>query len=469
VNVFGPFAFLIGFLSVRDLRPIRLLVLAGWLAGCSGSNNPPTTPLPPESLNHLKQTIAFLRGLPLKRDVSLATESSNPPLAAPEAYVTDEYGAQSLTSISRAYKRLGLLPESTDFAGALADYARLERIFYYEARKDLIVITPDSAQLARAMMAEPSRHSEQIPVVLALTRALQEQHFRWQEKLKRVSDEDRKLAFRALAAGDALLVGSVYLRESQPTAKPPDTLQTMTRWSTALDKRASHLPDLLRHKLVFPYRQGSRFVQWAYAAKAWQGVNALFADPPLSTSQILHPEKYYVKRENPLYISSAGLARQMKESATVDQTLGAYLIQFLLSSNLSSQAAAQITAAWTGDQLSAYPEGENFLTAWISAWRNDDDARLFYRTYQTALERRHRLRFAEPPGLNDTLQAAPPGNGSMLLQLKGQFVLLLDGPSPARSRRLADDIWQSLDAESESIIIPFDSARALFQSSLRSR
>jgi hypothetical protein len=41
-------------------------------------------------------------------------------------------------------------------------------------------------------------------------------------------------------------------------------------------------------------------------------------------------------------------------------------------------------------------------------------------------------------------------------------VLLLDGPSPARSRQLADDIWQSLDAESESITIPFDSAGTRF-------
>jgi hypothetical protein len=469
VSVFRRLTSPIGFLSVRDLTPIRLLALAGWLAGCSGSNNLPMTPLPPESLNDLKPKIALLRGLPFKRDVSLTTESSNPPVAAPATYMTEEYGAQPLAAVSHAYKRLGLLPESTDFAGALAEYARLERIFYYETRKDVIVITPDAAQLARAMTAEPGRHLEQIPVVLALTRALQEQHFRWQEKLKRVSDEDRKLAFRALGAGDAFLVGSGFLRESQPTANPPDTLQTTARWSAALDKKASHLPDLLRHKLVFPYRQGSRFVQWAYAAKAWPGVNALYADPPLSTSQILHPEKYYVKRENPLSISSAGLARQMKENPTVDQTLGAYLIQLLLSSNLSSQALGQITAAWTGDQLSAYSDGENFLTAWISTWRSDEDARLFYRSYQTALERRHRLRFAEHPGLNDTLQAAPSGNGSMLLQLRGRFVLLLDGPSPARSRQLADDVWQGLDAESESIIIPFDSANIRFQSSLKSR
>jgi hypothetical protein len=469
VNVFGRLAFRIGLEFLCNLKPTRPLLLAGWLAGCFSSNNPPTTPLPPESWVDLKQKVALVRELPFKRDVSLTTESSNATPAVPEAYVTEEYGAQPLAAISRAYKRLGLLPESTDFAGALAEYARLERIFYYEARKHVIVITPDAAELARAMITEPRRHSEQIPLVFALTQALQEQHFRWQEKLKRVSDEDRKLAFRALSAGDAFLVGSVFLRESQPTANPPDTLQTMARWSTALDKRASHLPDLLRHKLVFPYRQGSRFVQWAYAAKAWPGVNAVFADPPLSTSQVLYPEKYYIKRKNPLYLSSAGLARQMKETPAVDQTLGAYLIQFLLSANLSSQAAAQIAAAWTGDQLSVYPDGENFLTAWISAWRNKDDARLFYRAYRTVLERRHRLRFAAPAGPNDTLLGEPAGNAWMMLQLREPFVLLLDGSSAARARQLAGDIWQSLDAETESTIIPFDSATGHFQWSLKSR
>jgi hypothetical protein len=465
VNVFGWLALQVRFVFIRGLKPIQPLLLAGWFASCSGSSSPPTPHLAPESWNDLKQKIAMFRDLPLKRDVYLTIE---PALPASEDYVT-EYGAQSLPAISRAYKRLGLLAESTDFVAALADYARLERIFYYAARKDLVVITPDAAQLVRAVTAEPSHRPEQIPLVLAMTRALQEQHFHWQEKLRRVSVEDRKLAFRALAAGDALLVASAYLRESQPTAKAPISSQIMERWATALDKTASHLPDLLRRKLVFPYRQGSRFVQWAYAVKSWQGVNALFADPPLSSSQILHPEKYYVKRENPFYLSFAGLGRQMKDSAIVDQTLGAYLVQFLLSSDFSSQAAAQIAAAWTGDQLSAYPEGENFLTAWISAWKNADDARRFYRTYQTVLERRHRLRFGASPGQNDTLQVEPTGNGSMLLQLKGPFVLLLDGPGSSRSRQVADDIWQSLNAETESTVIPFESATGHFQWSFKSR
>ena len=433
---------------------------------CTSSNPSPKISPPPESFKELQQRIALIRELPFKREVSLASES---PKALFEGILSDEYGTQSLVHISRTYKRLGLLPESTDFAAALADYVRLERIFYYESRKDLIVISPVATQLVQDLREKPGRNLEQLPVVLALARALQEQHFQWQGKLNGISLEDRKLAFRALAVGDSILVGIAYLQASQQTTTPSDSVRTLARWATALEKISSHLPQLLQQKLVFPYRDGSQFVQWAHAAKGWTGVNALFADPPFSTSQILHPEKYYVKRENPLVIRPSGLARQMKESAVVDQTLGEYLVQLLLTLNLSRQEASQIAAAWTGDQLSVYLEGDNLLTAWITAWKKDEDARAFYRAYQNLLQRLHRLRFAASPGRTDSVQAELPGDRLILLQLEGPFVLLLDGTTPTRSLQLADEVWKNLDAETESTVIPFDSAKGPPQLSFRIR
>jgi hypothetical protein len=387
-------------LCARRLKRVRILTLAGMLASCSSSNPSPKISLPPESFKELQQRIALIRELPFKREVSLASES---PKALVEGILSDEYGAQSLVHIARAYKRLGLLPESTDFAAALADYVRLERTFYYEARKDLIVISPDATQLLQTMREEPGRNLEQLPVVLALSRALQEQHFQWQGKLNGISLEDRKLAFRALAVGDTVLVGIAYLQASQTTTTPSDSVRTLGGWATVLEKMGSHLPQLLQQKLVFPYREGSQFTQRAHAAKGWAGVNAVFADPPFSTSQILHPEKYYVKRENPLHLRLSGLARQMKESVVVDQTLGEYLVQLLLTLNLSRQEASQIAAAWTGDQLSACLEGDNLLTAWITAWKKDEDARAFYGAYQNLLQRLHRLRFAPSPGRTDSV------------------------------------------------------------------
>jgi hypothetical protein len=457
------------FLWTRGLKPVWIVALAGLLASCSSSKPPPPISQPPESFAELKQKIALFRGLPFKREVSLAKESSDAPTAPSEGILSDEYGAQSLVHIARTYKRLGLLPESIDFAAALADYTRLERIFYYESRKDLIVISPVATQVLQVMREERGRNLEQLPVVLALSRALQEQHFQWQEKLNRISLEDRKLAFRALAVGDSVLVGIAYLQASQPPTTPPDSVRTLARWATVLEKMGSHLPQLLEQKLAFPYREGSQFTQWAHAAKGWAGVNAVFADPPFSTSQILHPEKYYVKREDALAIRASGLAQQMKESAVVDQTLGEYLVQLLLTSNLSRQEASQIAAAWTGDQLSAYLEGEHLLTAWITAWKKDEAARAFYRAYQNLLARLHRLRFAASPGRTDSVQAELPGDRLILLQLVGSFVLLLDGTTPTRSMQLADEVWKNLDAETEYTVIPFDSAKGPPQLSFRIR
>ena len=109
------------------------------------------------------------------------------------------------------------------------------------------------------------------------------------------------------------------------------------------------------------------------------------------------------------------------------------------------------------------------MTAWITAWKKDEDARAFYRAYQNLLQRLHRLRFAASPGRTDSVQAELPGDRLILLQLEGPFVLLLDGTTPTRSMQLADEVWKNLDAETESTVIPFDSAKGPPQLSFRIR
>ena len=56
-----------------------------------------------------------------------------------------------------------------------------------------------------------------------------------------------------------------------------------------------------------------------------------------------------------------------------------------------------------------------------------------------------------------------------MLQIEGPFVLFLDGTTPTRSMQLADEIWKNLETETESTVIPFDSAKGLPQLSLRIR
>jgi hypothetical protein len=234
-----------------------------------------------------------------------------------------------------------------------------------------------------------------------------------------------------------------------------------------LDRLASDLPQLLRDKLVFSYRDGTQFVQWAYAAHGTRGVDALFADPPTSTQQILHPEKYYTQRENPLRIVPWGLVRQMKEPAVVDQTLGEYLIRQLVATNSSANEAAKLTSGWTGDQLSAYRDGENLITCWISTWENKTRAQSFALAFQRLFERRHRLRFTQ--GQNGSMNADLGAGRSTVIQFKGQVVVFLDGVPSARELQLRESIWEDLEISAEPAAMPFDYGRLGLQLASRSR
>jgi hypothetical protein len=448
--------------SIDKSRRMTAAILFGLLAACFGPEPQRLNPAPILSLADLKQRVSEIRALPFKQEPDQAGLP-----AFSSADISDDFGGQALAQIAHAYKRVGLLAESVDFAKAMMELARLKRLAMYEAGGERLVIAPEAARLGEALAGERGGDADQIAAVLALTRALQDQHFRWSERLKGLGSEDRKLAFRALGDGDALLVALNYRTKFRG---PLNWAQATNRFAAELEKLGGHLPELLKQDLVFPYREGSQFTHWAFLAKGWSGVNALFADPPISSAQILHPEKYYIRRLAPLRITPFGLKRQFKESAVLDETLGEYRIQILLGSNQPREEARQIAAGWIGDHLSAYPDGDGLITAWITAWSSDKEARDFQRAIRAVLERRHRVRFDETPGQPDSSKANLRTGRSMVLQTRGAVVLFLDGIASAHAMEVSEESWKDLEIAPESVDLPFESAKkSSHQLSLSSR
>ncbi len=422
-------------------------------AGCSWPQPKTSSSVPAPSIAELSQTIAQIRGLAFKQQVALSDQP-----APTSANGADEYGGQDIDQLSRVYKRIGRLSSSVDLKKSLAEFSRLRRLASYEAERRAIILAPEAADIGQALTGAKGDGTA-VATLMALTHALQEQHFQWQERVRSLTLEDRKLAFRAVAQGDAVTVALTFLKANQSTATWADHVQAIARLTDELARAGSALPAMLREKLIFPYRDGSQFVQWAYAAKGWEGVNGLFADPPVSSAQILHPEKYYLRREAPLQITPFGWLRQAKQEAVIEQTLGEYLIQVLLASSHSRREAAVIASAWTGDTLSAYPDGANLITIWLSAWNNDGGAQNFYRGLQTVLERRNHLRFGVSPRPSEGLKADLDSGRSAVLQAKGSLVLLLDGVASARAAETSEAIWKELEIGTESPAIPFETAR----------
>ena len=451
------------------VRLAALLFLSG-LTGCFSPEPKAVLPSLADSFTELKKTVVELRGLPLKRDITQEIVTPKGSQVAPDQALTEQYGSAPLAVIERVYKSIGLLPLNSDLGKALAEYYRLEQLVAYNGVKGSIVTAPEAAQLGAAFATTNPRAALEAPVIFGIAQALQEQHFNWQERTRSILPEDRRQAFRAVASGDATLTALMHFSGNKTALRSAAEIETLSRFGAEIERLSFGLPDLLRHQLLFRYREGTEFVIWAYAAKGWQGVNGLFENPPLTTAQIIHPEKFFVRQEKPLRLFPWGLIRRMNYSAVVEQTIGESSLRGLLEAALGRKEAMAIASAWRGDQLLAFAEAGNLITAWISSWASDQDAGQFHRVYQTVLERQQRVRFASvASGKNDTAMAETANGRSLLLQVKGSTVVLLTGLAPNTSLEVANDTWRDLEIDAESMIYPFDSARGPLQLSRTSR
>jgi hypothetical protein len=138
--------------------------------------------------------------------------------------------------------------------------------------------------------------------------------------------------------------------------------------------------------LVFPYEKGLSFVLALFQEGGWSAVNAAYANPPLSTEQILHPERY--PSDEPHVVSLPPLADTLGMGwRLVDEdVLGEFGLQLHLGVHVSaSDDDAVDTAAegWGGDRYAVYwREDETaFVVVLRLIWDTPADADEFFDTY----------------------------------------------------------------------------------------
>jgi hypothetical protein len=434
---------------------LLLVAVVVILASCITSEPRPLYRPAPAEFAGLAQDIARFRALPLKGNLTLAAGFADQPTRS------DSNAPFELKQVEQAYKNIALLPNDADLAKALGEFRRLDQLFAYDGVTGTVALGPAAAKLGVPFeMTEPTLARE-APLGFAIATALQEQNFHWQENTDSIFMEDHRLALRALATGDAVV--TLIARAVNRIDLTVDDLVRAGRFASELEKAAARLPDFLRDKISFPYREGSQFVFWALKAKGWPGVDALYANPPLTTAAVLHPEKYFVLRERPLRFFPAALLRQAKDNLVVEQSLGEHLIRGLLANEIEPKLASDTAAAWRGDQLFAFKNGGQVSTVWYSAWSSANQAAAFQRAYRNVLERRQRVRFGAPaePAMHSShaLSGRTRDNRAVWLQTEGPVVLLLSGLPIDRLGETVDEAWRDLEIESEPTTIRFDSVR----------
>lgn len=358
--------------------------------------------------NQLDSTIAEMR-----RQVSqvrgLAVRSDTPVVALPRAALverlsrelnTDEAVREFLTS-QMLLEVLGAMPRGFDLRQLQVRLLEEQTLAVYDYDERTIFVVADAA--ASGLTGADDR------LVLAheLTHSLQDQHF----SLRRViptepTSSDAATAARALVEGDAMLTMRIWGRQFLRPNEKRDLGDDPTPPDPVMDSA----PSLVQGELLFPYDAGWVFAQLLYQDGGYGAVDQAFLNPPRSTEQILHPEKY-TAGEGPVPVGIPPLEQTLGGTWKTLRTdvLGELVIRLLLEPQTGWPVAEAAAAGWGGDAYSILEDGQGRRIVAISTvWDSEADAAEMYNAYSRSVEGRFKsaaYRTIDRP--SDTRWASP--------------------------------------------------------------
>ena len=276
-----------------------------------------------------------------------------------------ENTAQELALAEDLLITLGLLPAGSSIRTIMLDFQTGQVAGYYSPEKDELFVVSRSGGLGAA---------EMVTYAHEFTHQLQDQRFDLAKLgLDAADQSDRQLAHLALVEGDAVSVQSTWMT----TNLTPQQLGELL--GASLDPKAlealQKAPPFVRETALFPYEAGLGFAAQLLAGGGYAGVDAAFADPPASTEQIIHPEKY-AARETPVAVTiPAGVATALGSGWTAagQDTLGELVLRIWLTEGGVARPEATVAAAgWGGDRLVILrgPDGAvgvGLITTWDTA------------------------------------------------------------------------------------------------------
>ena len=330
-----------------------------------------------KELDRLVVEVSTLRGLSLTEEVKREFMSREQLRAYLEQHLAEEYPEEEAEADALLMALLGLLEPDTDLYQLLLDLYTEQIAGFYDPKTGRMYL-----------IAEALGPMEKLIFVHEYVHALQDRLFDLGEQLDALKEEDdRALALEALAEGDATLLMEQYLLAHMSELMTPDLLEQVYGIETP---RFDAAPYAVRRQLMFPYEAGSSFAWTLYEEGDWAGIDAAWRNPPRSTEQILHPERY--PDDVPRLVAVPPLTTTLGPGWRLrDQdTLGEFMLRLHLEAYLDEEDVDRAATGWGGDRYALYlrEDGEVCLVI-ILAWDNADEAGEFVEAYLKLAEARY--------------------------------------------------------------------------------
>ena len=289
------------------------------------------------------------------------------------------------------YEDLGLFPPGLDPVELVLRMVR-EQVagLYVPERGEVLLLDDHPAAAASVLLAHE------------LTHALDDQLFDFDAQVRALPyHADRLYARAAAREGSGTVVMTMFLMgESMAGRLGVDALREITAQEEEQKRALQSLPPVMARSLLAPYLLGQNFVLRGQPSRMWSGslpadLDTVLVRPPVSTEQVLHPEKYWSadERDRPREIVLPRLASVAGEawSEVAEGTVGELDLACLtgdcaLPTGLTAGRPDggwihRGAAGWDGDRWQLLRDGSgSTITVLAVVWDDAAEAEEFERT-----------------------------------------------------------------------------------------
>jgi hypothetical protein len=272
--------------------------------------------------------------------------------------------AGQLARESRSWITIGALPPGSSLRDALLSYVSSEVVGFYDTLTQRLVYSATSAltPYARYVLSHE------------LTHALDDQRFDLsrEDALAYRCQDEPLAAFSALAEGDAVYTSGEWARRFLSS----DEISRLQQEAAGFPPPPPSIPPFVQALQEFPYPNGLAFVHALVARGGEAAVDAAFRNPPVSTEQILHPDRY--PSDLPVVVTVAKPDGLRNGWHLIDQMgVGEAWLKLLLELRLPESQAETAAAGWGGAEYEAWARGASTVVVLRTVWDSSRDASEF--------------------------------------------------------------------------------------------
>lgn len=337
----------------------------------AGAPRGDSAPSPSAVVSEVAEQVEQVRGLQFMEPVSPEAITRTEIGGLVQRSIDAQFPSKMMERRGRAWATIGAIPAGTDLYGAIAEFGTGQTIGFYDTATQRLVF----------VSADPPSPLHLLTLAHELTHALDDQHFDLGllDELVRTCQDERTEALVALAEGDAV---EMSLRWAQANLSPDELVDLGLEVAGDPGPPAS-VPQFVRETFVSPYVSGQAFVRALLVSGGQRALDAAFRDPPRSTEQILHPEKYGL--DEPRLVQVPDVEEQLGEAwddLDVQDVGEAWLLR-LLDLELLPSDAGDAVAGWDGGQYRAWSSGTATALVMDTLWDSEDDAAEFADAVET--------------------------------------------------------------------------------------